>query len=33
MESTATLTLDNIFEYEEAVTGDCIVGVPAVSFL
>eukprot|EP00904_Undaria_pinnatifida_P008258 jgi/Undpi1/4562/HiC_scaffold_18.g07916.m1 len=29
MESTATLTLDNIFEYEEAVTGDCIVGVPA----
>ena len=25
------LTLDNILEYEEATSGDCIVGVPEVS--
>lgn len=31
MESTMPLTLDNILEYEEAVSGDCIVGVPEVS--
>ncbi|CAM9212730.1 unnamed protein product, partial [Laminaria digitata] len=28
MESTMPLALDNILEYEEAVSGDCIVGVP-----
>eukprot|EP00904_Undaria_pinnatifida_P008254 jgi/Undpi1/4559/HiC_scaffold_18.g07913.m1 len=28
MESTEPLTLDNIFEYEDAVSGDCIVQVP-----
>lgn len=31
MESTMPLTLENILEYEEAVSGDCIVGVPEVS--
>lgn len=31
MESTTTLTLDGILEYEEADTGDCIVEVPPVS--
>ena len=30
MESTEPLTLDNIVEYEEAASGDCIVEVPAV---
>ena len=30
MESTEPLTLDNIFEYEDAVSGDCIVQVPEV---
>lgn len=31
MESIMPLTLDNILEYEEAESGDCIVGVPEVS--
>lgn len=33
MESTEPLTLDEITEYEEAETGDCIVEVPEVRFI
>lgn len=32
MESTAPLTLDTVEEYEDAVSGDCIVQVPEVRF-
>lgn len=31
MESTMPLTLDHILEYENAQSGECMVGVPAVS--
>ena len=32
MESTAALTLDYVEEYEDALSGDCIVQVPEVGF-
>lgn len=32
VDSSEPLTLDNVLEYENAVSGDCIVEVPAVSF-
>ena len=33
VESTEPVTLDNIIRYDEAVSGDCIVEVPAVSLV
>ena len=33
VESTEPVTLDNIILYDEAVSGDCIVEVPAVSLV
>lgn len=33
MESTEPLTLDDVTEYEDAVSGDCIVEVPEVPLI